>query len=167
MAGVTRPQTPLLQIANIETLYFDRIYALHGLTLEIKEKEIFAVLGPNGAGKTTLLKTIAGLLKDQPKKGTIEFDGRRIHRLPPEKVSSLGIVYVPEDRGLFRELTVRENLELGCWGRHDKGIKDDLEFIYDLFPILKEREISSRKPFPAGNSRCWPSPGPSCAGRGC
>lgn len=74
-----------LQIANIETLYFDRIYALHGLTLEIKEKEIFAVLGPNGAGKTTLLKTIAGLLKDQPKKGSIEFDGRRIHRLAPEK----------------------------------------------------------------------------------
>jgi len=131
--------TAFLQIANIETLYFDRIYALQGLTLEIKEKEIFAVLGPNGAGKTTLLKTIAGLLKDQPKKGSIEFDGRRIHRLPPEKVSSLGIVYVPEDRGLFRELTVRENLELGCWGRHDKGIKDDLDFIYDLFPILKER----------------------------
>ena len=131
--------TAFLQIANIETLYFDRIYALHGLTLEIKEKEIFAVLGPNGAGKTTLLKTIAGLLKDQPKKGSIEFDGRRIHRLPPEKVSSLGIVYVPEDRGLFRELTVRENLELGCWGRHDQGIKDDLDFVYDLFPILKER----------------------------
>lgn len=128
-----------LQIANIETLYFDRIYALHGLTLEIKEKEIFAVLGPNGAGKTTLLKTIAGLLKDQPKKGSIEFDGRRIHGLPPEKVSSYGIVYVPEDRGLFRELTVRENLELGCWGRHDRGIRDDFEFIYGLFPILKER----------------------------
>ena len=130
---------PFFKIANIETLYFDRIYALHGLSLEVKEKEIFAVLGPNGAGKTTLLKTIAGLLKDQPKKGTIEFDGRRIHRLAPEKVSSLGIVYVPEDRGLFRELTVRENLDLGCWGRKDKGIKDDLDFIYELFPILKER----------------------------
>lgn len=128
-----------LKIANIETLYFDRIYALHGLSLEVAEKEIFAVLGPNGAGKTTLLKTIAGLLKDQPKKGTIEFDGKRIHRLPPERISSLGIVYVPEDRGLFRELTVKENLELGFWGRRDKGMKDDLDFIYSLFPILKER----------------------------
>ena len=59
---------PLLKIATIETLYYDRIYALHGLSLEVKEKEIFAVLGPNGAGKTTLLKTIAGLLKDQPKR---------------------------------------------------------------------------------------------------
>jgi branched-chain amino acid transport system ATP-binding protein len=129
-----------LKIANIETLYFDRIYALHGLSLEVAEKEIFAVLGPNGAGKTTLLKTIAGLLKDQPKKGVIEFNGRKIHRLSPERISSTGIVYVPEDRGLFRELTVWENLDLGCWGRKDKkGIQEDLDFIYALFPILKER----------------------------
>jgi branched-chain amino acid transport system ATP-binding protein len=130
---------PLLKIATIETLYYDRIYALHGLSLEVREKEIFAVLGPNGAGKTTLLKTIAGLLKDQPKKGTIQFGGRRIHRLAPEKVARLGIVYVPEDRGLFRELTVAENLELGCWGRRDTGVKEDLAFVYDIFPILKAR----------------------------
>jgi branched-chain amino acid transport system ATP-binding protein len=131
--------TPLLKIANIETLYFDRIYALHGLSLEVKEKEIFAVLGPNGAGKTTLLKTVAGLIKDQPKKGIIEFEGRRIHRLAPERVASMGIVYVPEDRGLFRELTVKENLDLGCWGRRDNQIQSDLEFVYELFPILKAR----------------------------
>lgn len=131
--------TPLLKIASIETLYYDRIYALHGLSLEIREKEVFAVLGPNGAGKTTLLKTIAGLLKNQPKKGTIQFEGQRIHRLAPERISSLGIVYVPEDRGLFRELTVRENLELGCWGRKDAGIQRDMAFVYELFPILKAR----------------------------
>jgi branched-chain amino acid transport system ATP-binding protein len=130
---------PLLKIANIETLYYDRIYALHGLSLEVKEGEIFAVLGPNGAGKTTLLKTIAGLLKDQPQKGSIHFMGKRIHRLAPERVARLGIVYVPEDRGLFRELSVRENLDLGCWGRKDSGIQEDLEFIYQLFPILKAR----------------------------
>jgi branched-chain amino acid transport system ATP-binding protein len=131
--------TALLKIASIETLYYDRIYALHGLSLEVKAKEIFAVLGPNGAGKTTLLKTIAGLLKDQPNKGTIEFMEKRIHRLPPEHISRLGVVYVPEDRGLFRELTVKENLDLGCWGRKDKEIQDDFEFIYQLFPILKAR----------------------------
>ena len=131
--------TALLKIASIETLYYDRIYALHGLSLEVKAKEIFAVLGPNGAGKTTLLKTIAGLLKDQPNKGTIEFMGKRIHHLPPEHISRLGVVYVPEDRGLFRELTVKENLDLGCWGRKDKQIQDDFEFIYQLFPILKAR----------------------------
>jgi len=128
-----------LNIASIETLYFDRIYALRGISLTVRENEIFTVLGPNGAGKTTLLKTIAGLLKDQPKKGTIEFCGRRISGLTPEKIASLGIVYVPEDRGLFRELTVEENLDLGCWGRRDKAVRNDLNFIYDLFPILKER----------------------------
>jgi len=131
--------SPLLQITSIETLYYDRIYALHGLSLQVKEKEVFAVLGPNGAGKTTLLKTVAGLLKDQPKKGTIEFMGKGIHRLAPERISSLGIVYVPEDRGLFRELTLKENLDLGCWGRRDGHIHDDLEFIFQLFPVLKTR----------------------------
>jgi branched-chain amino acid transport system ATP-binding protein len=130
---------PLLKIQSIETLYYDRIYALHGLSLEVKEREIFAVLGPNGAGKTTLLKTIAGLLKDQPKKGSIEFAGKRIHRLAPERIAALGIVYVPEDRGLFRELTVSENLDLGCWGRKDKGIQEDMAFVFGLFPILKSR----------------------------
>jgi branched-chain amino acid transport system ATP-binding protein len=131
--------TPLLKITSIETLYYDRIYALHELSMEVKEKEVFAVLGPNGAGKTTLLKTIAGLLKDQPKKGTIEFMDREIHRLPPERISRLGIVYVPADRGLFRELTVRENLDLGCWGRKDEGIQNDMESLFRLFPILKAR----------------------------
>lgn len=129
----------LLKIEGIETLYFDRIYALHGLSLKVRQGEIFTVLGPNGAGKTTLLKTIAGLLKDQPKKGLIEFQGKRIHRLAPEKISSLGIVYVPEDRGLFRELTVAENLQLGCWGRRERDTRDDMERVLALFPILKTR----------------------------
>ncbi len=145
--------TSFLKISNIETLYFDRIYALHGLSLEIKEGEIFAILGPNGAGKTTLLKTIAGLLKDQPKKGIIEFQGRQIQRYAPERVSSLGIVYVPEDRGLFRELTVKENLELGCWGRSDKGIVTDLNYIHDLFPILQERENQQAETLSGGEQQ--------------
>ncbi len=130
---------PLLRIAGIETLYFDRIYALLGVSLEVREREIVAVLGPNGAGKTTLLKTVAGLLKDQPKKGAIELDGHRIERRPPEAIARLGVVYVPEDRGLFRELTVRENLELGLWGRRDGAVSQDLEFVYGMFPILRER----------------------------
>lgn len=143
---------PLLKIASIETLYFDRIYALQGISLEVKEKEIFAVLGPNGAGKTTLLKTIAGLLKDQPRKGTIDFSGRRITRLPPERISVLGIVYVPEDRGLFRELTVKENLDIGCWGRKE-GIMDDLSFVYSLFPILQERKTQQAETLSGGEQQ--------------
>jgi len=131
--------TTLLRVASIETLYFDRIYALFGVSLEVEEGEIFTVLGPNGAGKTTLLRTIAGLLKDQPKKGEIQFDGRRIDGWSPEAVARLGIVYVPEDRGLFKELTVEENLQLGLWGRHDDGVAKDLDFVYGMFPILRER----------------------------
>ncbi|OLC12410.1 MAG: ABC transporter ATP-binding protein [Candidatus Rokubacteria bacterium 13_1_40CM_69_27] len=131
--------TPLLRVSTIETLYVDRIYALFGVSLEVREGEIFTVLGPNGAGKTTLLRTIAGLLKDQPKKGQIFFDGRRIDGRPPEAIARLGVVYVPEDRGLFRELTVAENLELGLWGRRDDGVAQDLDFVHGMFPILRER----------------------------
>ena len=131
--------TALLKVSSIETLYFDRIYALFGVSLEVEEGEIYTVLGPNGAGKTTLLKTVAGLLKDQPKKGEILFRGRRIDGWQPEAVARLGVVYVPEDRGLFRELTVEENLQLGLWGRRDGGVKKDLDFVYGMFPILKER----------------------------
>jgi branched-chain amino acid transport system ATP-binding protein len=131
--------TTLLRVASVETLYFDRIYALFGVSLEIDEGEIFTVLGPNGAGKTTLLRTIAGLLKDQPKKGEIHFAGRRIDGWAPEAIARLGIVYVPEDRGLFKELTVQENLQLGLWGRRDADVARDLELVYDMFPILRER----------------------------
>jgi branched-chain amino acid transport system ATP-binding protein len=131
--------TALLKVSSIETLYFDRILALSGVSLEVQEGEIFTVLGPNGAGKTTLLRTIAGLLKGQPNKGEILFRGRRIAGWQPEAIARLGIVYVPEDRGLFKELTVRENLELGLWGRRDDGVKKDLEFVYGMFPILQER----------------------------
>jgi branched-chain amino acid transport system ATP-binding protein len=130
---------PLLSVSSIETLYFDRIYALLGVSLEVRAGEVFAVLGPNGAGKTTLLRTIAGLLKDQPKKGEIRLGGQRIERRSPEGIANLGVVYVPEDRGLFRELTVEENLRLGLWGRRDDGVATDLEFVYGMFPILRER----------------------------
>jgi branched-chain amino acid transport system ATP-binding protein len=129
----------LLEVKSIETLYLDRIYALSGVSLEVREREIFAVLGPNGAGKTTLLKTIAGLLRDQPKKGAIALGGRRLERRQPEEVARSGIVFVPEDRGLFRELTVAENLELGLWGRRDAQARQDVEKVQAMFPVLQER----------------------------
>jgi len=130
---------PLLSVKSIETLYYDRIYALSGVSLEVREREIFAVLGPNGAGKTTLLRTIAGLLRDQPKKGSIQLAGRSIERRRAEEVAGAGIVYVPEDRGLFRELTVAENLELGLWGRRDGKVREDREAVFAMFPVLRER----------------------------
>ena len=143
----------LLQVSSIETLYFDRIYALFGVSLEVQDGEIFTVLGPNGAGKTTLLRTIAGLLKDQPKKGEIVFDGRRIDGWQPEAIARLGVVYVPEDRGLFKELTVEENLELGLWGRHDGGIAKDMEFVFGMFPILKERASQEAETLSGGEQQ--------------
>jgi branched-chain amino acid transport system ATP-binding protein len=130
---------PILAVSSIETLYHDRIYALSGVSLELRPREIFAVLGPNGAGKTTLLKTIAGLLRDQPKKGTIQLGGRRIERRQPEHVANAGVVFVAEDRGLFRELTVAENLELGMWGKPRRQAREDLEKVHSLFPRLRER----------------------------
>jgi branched-chain amino acid transport system ATP-binding protein len=129
----------VLAVSSIETLYHDRIYALSGVSLELHEREIFAVLGPNGAGKTTLLKSIAGLLRDQPKKGTIRLDGQRIERQQPEDIADAGVVFVAEDRGLFRELTVAENLELGMWGKPRKQAREDLEKVHVLFPRLRER----------------------------
>jgi len=143
----------LLKVTSIETLYFDRIYALRGISLEIRERVVFTILGPNGAGKTTLLKTIAGLLKGQPKKGVIEFQGRRISGLAPERISLLGIVYVPEDRGLFRELKVKENLDLGCWGRRDKEVSKDLAMIYSLFPILQARQTQQAETLSGGEQQ--------------
>jgi branched-chain amino acid transport system ATP-binding protein len=143
----------LLRVVSIETLYFDRIYALFGVSLEVKEGSIFAVLGPNGAGKTTLLRTVAGLLENQPKKGKIDFAGRRIDGWPPERIARLGIVHVPEDRGLFRELTVAENLELGCWGRRNASVGDDMDFVYGLFPILKERNRQQAETLSGGEQQ--------------
>jgi len=149
----------LLRVKSVETLYLDRIRALCGVSLEIERGEIFAVLGPNGAGKTTLLRTIAGLLPDQPARGVIELDGERIDRLRPEAIARLGVVYVPEDRGLFRELTVEENLRLGLWG---KG--EILRDTYAMFRSSPSALDKRRRRSQAESSRCWRW-GAHCCGR--
>jgi branched-chain amino acid transport system ATP-binding protein len=96
------------------------------------------LLGANGAGKTTLLRTISGLLR--PLAGRMEFDGRRIDTLAPERLVGLGIVQVPEGRQIFPELTVAENLRLGAYHRRDRaGIRRDLEWVLTIFPVLRQR----------------------------
>jgi branched-chain amino acid transport system ATP-binding protein len=96
------------------------------------------VLGANGAGKTTILKTISGVL--DPTKGSIEFDGRRIDRMDPDRIARLGLGHVPEGREIFPFLTVRENLMMGAFARRDReGIAADLARIYDYFPVLERR----------------------------
>jgi branched-chain amino acid transport system ATP-binding protein len=143
----------LLQVTNIETAYFDRLIALSGATIEVDAGRIVAVLGPNGAGKTTLLRTVAGLLRDQPRKGTVELMGERIERRSPEAVARLGVVYVPEDRGLFRELTVGENLEVATWGRPRDEVRGDMLFVHGLFPVLRDRRHQQAETLSGGQQQ--------------
>jgi branched-chain amino acid transport system ATP-binding protein len=130
----------LLEIKNIET-YYGLIYAIRGASLAVEKETITAILGNNGAGKSTVLKTVMGLIEDQPDKGTIEYKGKRIDGKDTEEIVQMGISYVPEGREVFEELTVRENLQMGAYTRKDRrGIEGDLEWIYDYFPVLRERE---------------------------
>ena len=132
--------TSLLEIKNIET-YYGLIYALRGVSLSVPEGKTTAILGSNGAGKSTLLKTVMGLLDDQPDKGTIEFEGKRIDRKDPEVIVRRGISYVPEGREVFEELTVHENLLMGAYIRRDRaGVRNDTETIFKHFPVLRERQ---------------------------
>jgi branched-chain amino acid transport system ATP-binding protein len=129
----------LLEIKNIET-YYDLVYAIRGASCAVEEGAITAILGNNGAGKSTILKSIMGLIEDQPEKGAIEFQGRRIDGKDTEEIVRLGITLVPEGREVFDELSVRENLLMGSYIRSDKiGIRQDFERVYEHFPILKKR----------------------------
>ena len=129
----------LLRLKDVEVFY-GRAQALRGISMEMEEGELVAILGANGAGKTTLLRTISGLTESR--KGTIEFLGKRIDNLPPEKIVHLGISHCPEGRKLFPQLTVFKNLILGAYvRRHErKGMAETMDRIYELFPVLKERQ---------------------------
>lgn len=127
----------LLQVRNIES-YYGPIMAIKGVSLDVQEGDIVTILGANGAGKTTVLKTISGVM--EPEKGTIEFMGKKIEGMAPDKIVRLGITQVPEGREVFPDLTVRENLMMGSYLRKDRaGIQKDLETVYGYFPVLKSR----------------------------
>lgn len=127
----------MLKITDL-TAGYGGIKALKGITMEVNEGEIVAVLGANGAGKSTLLKCISSVMK--PTGGTIEFLGNPIPKKPYDVVES-GLVHVPEGRQIFSKLTVMENLKVGCGLRKDtKGIQEDFDRVFELFPRLKERE---------------------------
>lgn len=127
----------LLEVREIRVLYGKAI-ALNELTVNLKPKEMVGVMGPNGAGKSTLLRAISGVV---PVKGEIRFKGERIDHRVPHEIVRMGIVHCPERRQLFVDFTVDENLEMGAFLRRDKPkVKQDLNGIYDLFPILKQRK---------------------------
>jgi len=130
----------MLKLAKIDA-YYGRIQALRGVSLEVERGEIVAVIGPNGAGKTTLMNTISGVVPCRS--GTILFEGQPLVGLRPESVVRLGISQVPERRQIFGTMTVEENLILGAYHRYRRDgkqeIERDLEFVYDIFPRLKDR----------------------------
>ena len=127
----------MLELRNINTFY-GNIQALHDISLSVDEGEIITLIGANGAGKSTTLMSISGIVP--PRTGEVIFKGEPIHQLSPDKIVALGICQVPEGRHIFPDLTVAENLDMGAFLRRDSGqIKQDLEYIYDLFPILAER----------------------------
>ena len=127
----------ILKLSNIES-YYGPIMAIRGVSLSLMEGKVVTVLGANGAGKTTILKTISGVL--DPLKGSVEFQGKSIQRMDPDKIVRLGISHVPEGREVFPFLTVRENLAMGAFLRKNRDeVAQDLERIYGYFPRLKER----------------------------
>ena len=127
----------LLKLDNIKT-YYGNIRALKGISLEVNEGEIVCLIGGNGAGKSTTLMTISGVLT--PEEGDVLYQGRPIAGIRPDHIVQMGICQVPEGRMIFPLLTVNENLDLGAYLRKDKdGIKKDIERVFELFPVLRER----------------------------
>jgi len=128
----------MLNLENISVNY-GAIEALTGITLHVEQGEVVTLIGANGAGKTTTLRTITGLLDCS--EGRVMYEGKQISGVPTHKLVGMGIAMSPEGRGVFANLTVRENLEMGAFIRKDKkGIADDMERGFTLFPRLKERE---------------------------
>jgi len=127
----------MLELKNIKT-YYGNIQALKDVSIEISEGEIITLIGANGAGKSTTLMSICGIVP--PRSGEVLFMGKPIQDLPPNAIVALGISQVPEGRRIFPFLSVAENLDMGAFLRNDKDeIKRDIEYIYELFPILAER----------------------------
>lgn len=128
----------MLEVDGID-VYYGNVQALWNVSIKVDEGEIVTMVGANGAGKTTTLKTISGLL--HPASGSIKFLGEEINKLKPNRIVERGIAHIPEGRRLFPFLTVQENLKLGAFTKKAREkARDSFKWIYELFPILKERE---------------------------
>ena len=125
----------ILKVDDIN-VYYGSIHAIKGISFQVEEGEVVTLIGANGAGKSTTLNTISGLLHS--KTGSIAFLGKSLSGVPAHKIVSQGLALVPEGRRVFPDLTVLENLKIGAYLRRD-SLEDDLNWVYDLFPRLKER----------------------------
>lgn len=144
------------------TVHYDGAMALNGVNLKVEDGEFVGVVGPNGSGKTTLLRAVSGVLtevepgkKERPSlSGTIVFDKKRIEKLDPWQIAKMGIIHCPERRRPFAEMTTLENLQVGAYLRKDRDeIKKDLERVYELFPVLKERKNQMSKTLSGGEQQ--------------
>ena len=127
----------MLKLKNVNTFY-GNIQALRNINIEVEQGEIITLIGANGAGKTTTLMTISGVVP--PRTGEVLYNGEPIHKTKPDKIVKMGISQVPEGRLIFPDLTITENLDMGAFLRDDKsGVKDDMDHVFELFPILYER----------------------------
>lgn len=128
----------LLEIKDLEVSY-GIIKAIKGISFDVNEGEVIALIGANGAGKTTILHTITGLITAD--RGTVQFEGKEITKVPAHKIVGMGMAHVPEGRRVFANLTVLQNLKMGAYTRKDKNeIEQTLETVYTRFPRLKERQ---------------------------
>jgi branched-chain amino acid transport system ATP-binding protein len=127
----------MLKLENIE-VYYGHVHALKGVSLEVNEGELVSILGANGAGKTTTLMTISGIIR--PRTGTVTYQNVDLTKLIPEGIVAQGIVQCPEGRRIFGSLNVMENLRMGAVRRKERSeVNNDLEWVFNLFPVLKTR----------------------------
>lgn len=127
----------MIEFRNVDT-FIGENQVLYGLSLTVRDKETVAVIGANGAGKTSLIRTLLGLLK--PAKGSIRLNGTDLTAMEPHRIVALGVACVPEGRRVFKNMTVRENLEMGAYLKHSRSkIQETMDWVTDLFPILKAR----------------------------
>ena len=127
----------MLRVSNIH-VYYDAIHALKGVSFAVNEGELVTLLGANGAGKTTTLKTLSGLLR--PRSGSIMLEDTLLENTEPHDIVRRGVAHVPEGRKVFPRFTVLENLQIGGYTRPKNSLGPELEFVFEMFPRLKERQ---------------------------
>jgi branched-chain amino acid transport system ATP-binding protein len=127
----------MLEVNDIH-VYYDAIHALKGVSFSVETGELVTLLGANGAGKTTILKTLSGLLR--PKRGSIELEGAILEKIEAHEIVRRGVAHAPEGRKVFPRFTVLENLKIGGYTRDNRALGAELDFVFQMFPRLKERQ---------------------------
>jgi branched-chain amino acid transport system ATP-binding protein len=141
----------MLEVKDLKVAY-GRVMAVKGISFKVDQGQVVTLLGTNGAGKTTTLRTISGLIR--PESGEVWFEGSRIDSIPAHQVLTRGLAHSPEGRRIFPRLTVEENLMLGAFARKDKsGVAQDLERVFNLFDILRERRAQPAGTFSGGEQQ--------------